>query len=373
MGTKSEVEITPAVLKWAIDSSGYSHADLAVAVGVDEATLADWLSKKQKPGTTQLRRLASKLHRQVAVFLLPRPPKEQALWVQFRHPLGAERGRALTPDERRFLRRAKRLQSAESWLAQALERERPDITPVLLSARVEDVARLWRERLAVPVESQAGWRSASTAFDAWRAAVESIGVTVFQFSMGTEACRGFSLWDEWAPTIAVNTAWTDEARIFSLFHELGHLLTRTDSACAAAPIVSRAGDSTERWCEEFAATLLLPAQALSHVGRVGNMTELVAVARRLRVSLRAAAIRLIELGKATWSLYESIPPVSDEKRKGGGGAGRNRGEIREDEFGHRTTELFVSAVDRDIISRSQALDYLDIPSSEFERLTASSV
>jgi hypothetical protein len=32
--------------------------------------------------------------------------------------------------------------------------------------------------------------------------------------------------------------------------------------------------------------------------------------------------------------------------------------------------MFVSAVKRDIMSESQALDYLDIPSSEFERLAS---
>ena len=81
------------------------------------------------------------------------------------------------------------------------------------------------------------------------------------------------------------------------------------------------------------------------------------------------ALRLISLGKASWPLYQSIPPSADVKRRGGaGGTGRNRVETRADEFGARTTELFVTAVQRDIISSSQALDYLDIPSGAFDRL-----
>lgn len=61
------------------------------------------------------------------------------------------------------------------------------------------------------------------------------------------------------------------------------------------------------------------------------------------------------------------------KRRGGaGGTGRNRAEIRADEFGRRASDLFVAAVQRDVISRSQALDYLDIPSSAFDRLAAAS-
>ena len=369
MARRTEMPITHGVLLWAVAESGMSSAEVSNAAGVEEAEFEAWLQGEAKPSMTQLRRVATKLHRQVAVFLLPRPPERPPAQVQFRHPIGAQRGRELNPVERRFLRRAKRLQDAQAWLVPELDRDRSDIQPLPLSTSPTDVARTWRVRTSVSLESQLGWRSASIAFDAWRAAVEAAGVTVVQLSMGGESCRGFSLWHDWAPLVAVNTAWSDEARIFTLFHELGHLITRTNSACAAAALTSDAGDTTERWCEAFAAAVLIPAAALSHVDRVNSLAALSDLARRLKVSLRATAIRLIELSKASWSLYEDIPPISDSKKKGGGGTGRSRREIREDEFGHRTTEIFVSAVQRDIISQSQALDYLDIPSSEFERLT----
>jgi Zn-dependent peptidase ImmA (M78 family) len=212
--------------------------------------------------------------------------------------------------------------------------------------------------------------SASVAFDEWRSAVEAIGVTVIQFPIGEKSCRGFSLWDDRSPLIAVNTAWRDEARVFTLFHELGHLVTRTNSACATAPIASSAGDPAERWCESFASAVLIPADALSGVGRVTELGVLSNLARTLRVSLRAMALRLITLERASWSLYESIPRASDAKRSGGGGSGRNRAEIRADEIGQRTRDLFVAAVRGDVISESQALDYLDTPSHAFEEMFA---
>lgn len=209
------------------------------------------------------------------------------------------------------------------------------------------------------------------AFESWRSELEHVGVTVVQCAMGTTACRGFSMWDERSPLVAVNTAWSDEARIFTLFHELGHLLTRTDSACGPDHIAPHAGDPTERWCEAFAAAVLIPAAALSDVSKVDSVSVVSREARRMKVSLCAMALRLISLRKASWPLYQSIPPAADAKRRGGaGGTGRNRAEIRADEFGRRTTELFVAAVQRDVISRSQALDYLDIPSGAFERLAA---
>lgn len=369
MARKTEVPITPSVVKWAIAESGLSLGEVASGTGVEEQDLQRWLAAGGKPSVTEVKQLAKTLHRQVAVFLLPAPPREDPVHVQFRHPIGARSSRALTADERRFLRRARRLQSAQRWLEGELGQEPPDIPEFNSSTTSDAAASDWRARLDITVDTQLAWRSASAAFDAWRNAVEATGVTVVQFSMGTESCRGFSLWDEWAPLIAVNTAWTDEARVFTLFHELGHLLTRTNSACAAAPAVPHAGDPSERWCEAFAAGVLIPRESLSSVTRVDSLPVLSSIARRLHVSLRATAIRLIEAGKASWSLYDAIPAVSDAKKRGGGGTGRNRREIREDEFGSRVTDIFVSAVQREIISESQALDFLDIPSSEFERLS----
>ena len=87
-----------------------------------------------------------------------------------------------------------------------------------------------------------------------------------------------------------------------------------------------------------------------------------------KVSLRAAVIALIHGRLATWELYREIPQTYDAKPKMGGGTGRSRREIREDQFGKRTAGLFVTAVHRDVISRSQALDYLDIPDVEFDRI-----
>lgn len=365
------VPITPGVLDWAIRESGFSRAEVAESAGSDEAQLERWLREEEQPTLTALRKVGAKLHRQLAVFLLPAPPTSEATGVRFRHPIGSKFQRALTPDERRFLRRARRLQEAEAWLASQLEWDRPVLERVSIDDSADEVGTRWRSRMAVTIKAQKSWKTASVAFESWRSGLERAGVTVVQFSMGSDACRGFSIWDERSPLVAVNTAWQDEARIFTLFHEVGHLLTRTDSACATAPVAPHAGDPTERWCEAFAAALLIPSGALSDVSKVESLSVLSREARRMKVSVRAMALRLISLQKASWPLYQSIPPAADAKRRGGaGGTGRNRAEIRADEFGRRTTELFVAAVQRDVISRSQALEYLDIPSGAFERLAA---
>jgi Zn-dependent peptidase ImmA (M78 family) len=368
MGRRTEVPITPDVLRWAVAESGISIPEVSEAAGVDVEEFEAWLQDHGKPSVTQIKRVATKLHRQVAVFLLPAVPAEARLQIEFRHPIGQE-PRALTAVERRYLRRARRLQEAHAWLIRELERGFSELPIRPLSTNPEQVADSVRSHFAITVADQARWKNASVAFDAWRGAVESLGVTVVLFPMGVESCRGFSLWDDASPLIAVNTAWRDEARIYTLFHELGHLVTRTNSACSESPATPDARDPVERWCEEFSAALLMPRESIRETAQVSDLQALARLARAHKVSLRAMAIRLIGLSKATWALYRDIPAASDAKTQGGsGGTGRNRREIRQDELGARGTEIFVAAVQRDIISESQALDYLDIPAVEFERL-----
>ena len=370
----TEVPITPAVLSWAVDESGYTDEQLAAHVGVPVDVLASWKRGDTRPTLTPMKRLATKLHRQFAMFLLPAPPKRAALRVQFRS-IRPQLVREFSPTERRYLRRARRQQDLIGWLSQELKEPQPHLPRHSPSDAPDAIGSLMRDRLNIKFSQQTKWTSASHAFDNWREAVGNIGVTVFVYSLGQDSCNGFSLWHKRAPVIAVNSAWREEARIFTLFHELGHLLLRGSSACLER-IGRLKSDPIERWCEQFSASVLLPAHAiekllqkLGSTGRVCDLDMASTVARRARISLRAATLRLIEVGAASWNLSDEIPPVSDKKPPGGGGGGgRSRLAIKEDEFGPRATRVFVEAVRRDLLSRSQAVEYLDIPDAAFDDL-----
>ena len=64
--------------------------------------------------------------------------------------------------------------------------------------------------------------------------------------------------------------------------------------------------------------------------------------------------------------YDQIPMAADKKPEAWGGMGRSRTEIREDQLGTRVASLLVDAVEKDVISRSQAVDFLDIPDCAFD-------
>jgi Zn-dependent peptidase ImmA (M78 family) len=175
--------------------------------------------------------------------------------------------------------------------------------------------------------------------------------------------------------VVLNSAWDVAARIYTLFHEIGHLLTRTDSACfdyhAGA---ARSKDLLlERWCERFAAAALIPKDDVRGLlakrlgwkhGAKADLAVAGKVARHYNVSLRASVLALIGVGAADQSLYAAIPESTDRKSGGGGGRPRDRSEISEGRFGDRTWSIFRRAIREDLMTRADAMTYLDVVDTE---------
>ncbi|MEX2281099.1 MAG: ImmA/IrrE family metallo-endopeptidase [Gemmatimonadota bacterium] len=379
MGRVTKVPITPEVLLWAIDESGLTPDDVASAASVAPNVLTAWLAGLDRPTLTQARALSGKLRRPLASFLLPRTPRIQPPPVQFRATPGVRR-RDLNSDERLVLRDAVRIQRVVAWAES--ERATPPlrIPRHTVAADPESTANAIRRLLAVSEATQLEWRTPSKAFAGWRAALERIGIIVIAVPIGKDSCRGFSVWDEHAPMIVANTWWNSAARTFTLLHELGHLVTRTSSACVGQLVALRAnqGDATERWCEEFAAAVLLPLgevkRQLNETGwqpgePISELRPISRVARKLNASLRATALRLIKAGLASPRLYGAIPTNTDHKRGGGGGGGgRPRYVARRDQLGTRTVKVFLDAVETGVLTTADVLSYMDVSYSELPAL-----
>ena len=375
----TRVPITGSVLEWAIAESGFGQEEIAAATGAELKDVRRWIAGADLPSLTQFRRLVTKIRRPSATFFLSEPPRRRAPTVAFRHPPGSDR-KKLSPTERRHLRAAARLQRGISWVLAELGAPPVELrhvrSPALENAeRAAGAARQW---LGVSIAAQSRGQPAD-ALQVWRSAFEERRVLVFFLPMGKESCRGFSIFDEHAPLIAINTWWRDTARTFTLFHELGHLLTRTDSACLEGNRSRRAaGDEVERWCEAFAASVLAPwpdverilrGQTLWEPGQqVRNLNVASTVATELRISLRAAALRLVDNGLLPWELYRSIRPASDHKPPQAGGRGRTRPQRKLAEYGRRTAEVFLEGVEQEVIDRHNVADYLDVSDVELSEI-----
>jgi Zn-dependent peptidase ImmA (M78 family) len=317
--------ITPSVLGWALGEDGRSRSEIAEAIGVEEAILDAWLHDEERPSVGQVTRLADALRRPRALFFLPAPPQASSLPASFRHPPGDDR--TVSATARRAVRRARRMQAV---IAEALADEPSvDIPRFTMSVPPSEAGAQARDWLRISDEEQAAWRDDRDALRSWRDALDSRGIFVFALEIGTrkrqehasnlvdDEIRGFSAWDPHAPLIVMNAQRVSPAaRSFTLGHELGHLVTGVDAACVDSSSDVPSSEPVERWCEEFAAALLMPEARVRSLlgsrairGAVGWVEDVQAVARGFRVSHRAAALRMIDLGLARPGLYPTVESI----------------------------------------------------------------
>lgn len=365
---KGKALINGAVLEWARHESGFSLEELAVRMKVWEEDILDWEAGEDYPTHAQLKALANSLSRPSAVFYLPEPPLQAGIPASLRQAPGLA-GHRLGPQELKQIRRARRMQKVASWALKDGGAEPVKLGPVDEGSDPFAVGGRERRTSGVAMSRQLDWQDDYEAFREWRAALEDQGVLVFQLKMGREGIRGFSLWDDYAPAAAVNTAYHPTARIFTLLHGVGHLLTRSDAACLLFPAPGDADHGVEQWCEQFAASYLVPEEDLrSEAARLGvrkgrKLDRSVAerLAGRFSVSARAVAIQLEQTGLAEAGLYQSVN-AGDMNLWNlvPGGKGPTRPELRIIEFGPRSSKALRSAADRKRLSAHALIDYLQM-------------
>ena len=107
---------------------------------------------------------------------------------------------------------------------------------------------------------------------------------------------GFSLVDDYAPTVFINGADTKAAQIFTLAHELAHIYSGQQGIDDSTPHI-HSNMEVERWCSELAAEFLLPAAELPAADAVDlDVDSLDALAMQFRTSTLVVLLRLRDTG-----------------------------------------------------------------------------
>ena len=375
MAAKS-VPISGDVLGWALTEDGVEPADLAARLKVEPSAVEAWVRGSSLPTRGQLTEIAKYLKRPSALFYRTEPPEIPSVPVALRTARGRD-DRPLEAAERRQVRRARRAQQLLRWLR--LKQGAPSVELVFLESgtSVSQAGVSLRGWIGVPVDERLGWGSAKDALERWREALEERGVLVFQIPLGRGGLRGFSLGDSVAPLLAANTAENLPARIFTLFHELAHLVSQTESACEPFGL-TQSGTSIERWCEEVASAALMPRQELEAVAnrvRGGSRPpqtdfDLVRrVAGRFHASLRATAVAMIRaniLSHEAYAEVEEQAPVLDYQKHiiPSSRGGPKAPQARLSEFGAASSRAILRAVENDLLTERDARRYLRLDGAE---------
>lgn len=356
---------TPSVLRWARQQAALELEEAAKSLNISVETLQAWEEGVEHPNSSYLRQLSITYDCPFAYFFLKALPEEL--------PLTDYRG---TPKERRLkLSRETRLSLREFRRLTRLARMLEEITGVSLALEIgkayknedpEIVAEREAKRLGVTKAIREAWLNKESAYHTWREAIEALGVFVFSLRMPVLECRGAAIREEpYTIAILVNQNDAPTARSFTLLHEYGHLLLKSNRELM---LCDQFPSDTESFANRFASSVLVPKDEFLKILQDKKLdryqdwwpdTALVDLADVFCVSRDVIAIRLENLELAPSGFYTDKRKQWDRPFKPGGfGRARKKKVYAQEKFGSRLFNLTLEAVQTGIIHPADAALYI---------------
>ncbi len=355
---------------------GYSIEQTAKKMGVSNEKYESWEKGEKPPTYKQLEDLAEKVYkRPLSILLLKKPPKEDPIEKDFRNLSNAEISN-LSPDLRVALRKAKRYQLIlEEVVAQD---EAPKFKQFKISKTDDPLtaSKKIRGLLNLTLEEQKSWKP-DTSFANFRRYVESIGIYIFMMKLPIEEARAFCITGDF-PVIVINKDDSKNATIFSIFHELCHILFNQNDVFKDEKngVLNKEYKEIETFCNLFAASFLIPEdsfnkeiQSLNLIQNNVSDSQIQRLANTYNVSNEVVARKLLALQlisedffggkKLFWDSMAKAAKIKENEKLKDNDQGINQGIKIIHDKGRPYVASVVNAYEQGLISSSDLSNYLE--------------
>ncbi len=367
-----KLKVNPEIIDWAIKTSGWEIKDFLIKIDVNEDVYTKWMNKKDNPTINQLRIISEKTKRPIALFFSLEIPEEKPLPKDFR--LNPQKKGKFEKKTIMAIRKARKLQSILNELGENYLGNSFKDLGISIEDSPHDVALMVRQKLGIDEIVQRKSKTAYAFIRLIREKLEKEKLFNFQMSMPLGDARGFALSDNFPKIIVINSKDSIEARIFTLAHELGHVLLG-DTEIGTPDL----GDTNknEKWCNGFASSLLLPPEIANLIfeenrGKLTDYETLNKLSKKYKVSKLMLLYNMVKLKFITSLDYEEIVKKYNKKEQVAVGkisrAGVSADKRCLNELGSNFISIVADNLDKKTITYSDALDYLSIKSRSFEKL-----
>ena len=317
----SQATISKSVLHWALERSGVTPTGLERKF----PKIRKWLSGEEQPTLRQLEALAKTTYTPLGFFFLKQPPDEVLPIPHFRTQKDVSRP---SPN---LLEIVQIMRQRQAWMRDLLIDEGQERLPFVGSARLNESPISIAQRIRRILDFQRRWASTqptwTSALRFLREAMENAGILVVvngivgnntRRKLNPNEFRGFVLVDEYAPLVFVNGADGKAAQMFTLAHELAHVILGKSAAFDLRQMLP-ADDPIEQACNQVAAEFLVPERELREIWDTirDKPDRYESIARHFKVSVLVAARRALDLNLISrqefLDFYQDY--LQDERRK----------------------------------------------------------
>ncbi len=356
-------KINPKILEWMRKSSNLSVDEVTRKSKIKKQLLLEAEKVDSILTIKQLRKLAQIYSRPLSSFYLNEIPEDIQL-PDFRTPYNKEvviTGELNTlirefKEKKKFAEELSRLENItndysfigkfnendsnseiSSFILKLLKIDRDEIS----KKRDNDILNLWKEK------------------------IESLGILVFQFQkIDLLITRGFSFSDPPMPIIILNQKDTYYARVFTLIHELAHILLNSVGICDSNEKIEPE-NRIESKCNAIASLTLVPKdefeEQLKIFPKINKEINLVleSLSRYFKTSWSVILIRLKELELITQNEFLESKNYLQKKQKSKSQGGNYYTLLLSSESKTYYKMVF-NALNSDKISFNEAMNYLNV-------------
>lgn len=369
--------VNPKILTWARERNGLTIEDLAEVMKRNPDELRMWESGEKLPSYTCLDALAYRHFKiPLAVFFFPEPPSIDDPIGKFRRLPEYELSR-LSSDTLQKIRLAQAYQDSLIELMEGSSFERSMHNEIVIdSADISKVAVEVRDYLNISLNKQFGFHQYDQALKAWRHSVEKAGIYIFKDTFKDKFISGFCLLHKQYPIIMINNSNSFSRQIFTLIHELGHIIFGihglTDVEETYIEYMDSAEKSYEVACNRFASEVLVPPYSFNKeidLFKTVGEQSIPEIAKKYSVSREVILRRLLEHKVIDNNYYSKKVEEwnRDYLRMEGESTGGNWYLTRLSYLGENYTRLAFERYHRGRLDRAELASHLNVKARNLDK------
>lgn len=297
------------IIRWAREFYNMSPDESAQAIGVDLSRYLSWEEGTEFPTYAKLKKISDVFRKPSAIFFFPEPPQLPSIKGDLR----------TLPDEivNSFSKNVI-IQFEKAKVYQLSLEELYGVKESIISQRssfpkdIDQLCDFFRMQLTFPISAQKARKSTKVVFEIFREKFYDLGIYVFKDAFKDNRISGICLNDDHFPVIIINNSMSFARQIFTLFHELYHLISDTSGAEIIRDDYYVALDARqteiERTCDSFANAFLVPMNDFEQELKKKPLDEerIEELATLYSVSKEAIMYKLYKMGKMSSAEYNDL-------------------------------------------------------------------
>lgn len=318
MREQTTYQINPEVLLFMRKSSGMSEDEIAKKLKLSKSNYLSIENGEEKISQNHLIHLADIYKRPLIAFY----SVDTTQTTELPHDYRLNRDKKISSEV--FLAKRKALYLAEEL--RAITGRKTTLPEINTNVSAIELANKLRTLLEIDFDflKELNERKEETVLGYYKSVIEEkFFIPVLEHPLKSSGVRAFSVFGD-VSVMVLNESDSNEVRLFSLFHEFCHLLKRQDGICTVDIEKDKDNRPEEKYCDEFAAFLLMPEQRLRSAIKefpITTLKQLTDISKVFGVSKLVTIIQMKTLGiinpnqfKSLKSKLEAVPKISFGRR-----------------------------------------------------------